>query len=105
MPTAQEIEDAKTPKGAWTRKTLEGWGVKWPPKKGWKDRLLAGQPEPVPPIDLAYSRINALGGTKDAHDDRIAGFLDAIDEALKILTDLGAKDAPYAALVADAAKK
>ena len=39
-----EIESAKTPKGAWTRHTLAGWGVPWPPPRGWKAALIAGVP-------------------------------------------------------------
>jgi len=38
--TAEEIEAAKSPKGGWTRKTLESWGVPWPPPKGWKKELM-----------------------------------------------------------------
>lgn len=37
-----EILAARTPKGAWTRATLAGWGVAWPPAKGWKERLILG---------------------------------------------------------------
>lgn len=37
--TIEEIEAARSPKGGWTRKTLEGWGVPWPPPKGWKEAL------------------------------------------------------------------
>lgn len=33
---------ARTPKGGWTRATLAGWNVAWPPPKGWKERLLNG---------------------------------------------------------------
>lgn len=40
--TAEVIEKAKTAKGGWTRETLAGWGVAWPPPKGWKERLIAG---------------------------------------------------------------
>lgn len=40
--TAEEIEAAKTPKGAWTRAQLAQWGVPWPPPKGWKQALIAG---------------------------------------------------------------
>lgn len=53
----------------------------------------------VPAIDKAYSSINALGGTVNPHDDHAVGYVKAVDDALKILTDLGAKDAPYAALL------
>lgn len=38
--TKQEIEAGRSKKGGWTRKTLESWGVSWPPQKGWKARLL-----------------------------------------------------------------
>lgn len=38
-----EILAARTPRGAWTRATLAGWGVSWPPPKGWKERLLRGE--------------------------------------------------------------
>ncbi len=37
--TASEIEAARTENGGWTRKTLESWGVTWPPQKGWRRRL------------------------------------------------------------------
>jgi hypothetical protein len=30
-----------TPGGGWTKETLAGWGVPWPPPKGWKAALLA----------------------------------------------------------------
>ncbi len=32
----------KSPKGGWTRKNLAQIGVKWPPVKGWRSRLLLG---------------------------------------------------------------
>ena len=43
--TVEEIEAQKTPAGGWTRETLAAWGVEWPPQKGWKARLLAGEYE------------------------------------------------------------
>ncbi len=48
MPTAAQIEAARTPKGGWTKATLAGWGVSWPPQKGWRDRLIA-EAENAPP--------------------------------------------------------
>lgn len=51
------------------------------------------------PLDIAYSKINALGGTFNIHDDNAVGYNEAISDALKILTDMGAKDAPYAVLL------
>ena len=38
----EEIEAKKTVKGSWTRKTLESWGIIWPPRKGWKYKLMNG---------------------------------------------------------------
>ncbi len=39
--TRDEIDAAATPSGGWTRATLAGWGVSWPPPKGWRKALLA----------------------------------------------------------------
>ena len=52
------IEAAKTPRGAWTRAQIEAWGIKWPPKKGWKSRIIArhvrtGEPLRVAPTNLS----------------------------------------------------
>jgi hypothetical protein len=41
LPTEEKIEAAKTPFGGWTRKQLGQWGVEWPPRRGWKQRLIA----------------------------------------------------------------
>lgn len=42
MPTHEEIESAKTPKGGWTKAQLAAWGVSWPPEKGWRQRITTG---------------------------------------------------------------
>lgn len=34
-------------RGMFTRETLEGWGVSWPPPPQWQDALLAGRPMPT----------------------------------------------------------
>lgn len=39
VPSPAEVENARTPAGGWTRKQLAEWGVKWPPRKGWRTRL------------------------------------------------------------------
>ncbi len=49
MPTAEEIEAARTTRGGWTRAQLAEWDVDWPPPKGWKAALLNGGPEGVEP--------------------------------------------------------
>lgn len=38
--TLAEIDAAKTPAGGWTKEQLASWGVPWPPRGGWKRRLL-----------------------------------------------------------------
>ena len=43
--TEDEIEAGLSEKGGFTRKTLEGWGVDWPPQRGWKKALLREQTE------------------------------------------------------------
>lgn len=35
----EEIEARKSPRGAWTAKTLAEWGVPWPPPHGWRAEL------------------------------------------------------------------
>lgn len=40
MVSPQEIEEARTPAGGWTKQQLAAWGVEWPPAKGWKDDLV-----------------------------------------------------------------
>ena len=44
--TDEEIEAAKSARGGWTRKTLAGWGVSWPPVKGWRRALVEGRSIP-----------------------------------------------------------
>lgn len=41
MPTAEEVESARTPRAGWTRSQLAEWRVPWPPPTGWKEALLA----------------------------------------------------------------
>ena len=37
-----DIEMRATALGGFTKETLEGWGVPWPPPRGWKKALLRG---------------------------------------------------------------
>ena len=41
--TKEEIERHLTAAGGYRRNSLEALGVQWPPKKGWKERLLRGE--------------------------------------------------------------
>ena len=34
------IDSSRTPRGAWTRATLNRFGVPWPPPRGWKRQLI-----------------------------------------------------------------
>ena len=38
--TNKIIDDARTQRGSWTRKQLELLGVAWPPREGWKFRII-----------------------------------------------------------------
>jgi len=75
--TAEQIEAAMTPAGGYTKATLAGWGIDWPPPKGWKERLIAGEafepyvPEPVTEAEEAWSR--ALCVAADDDPERIVG--------------------------------
>lgn len=61
MLSEDEIEAAKTPNGGWTRETLAGWGVPWPPPKGWKKALMSG--------GYAASQITEVRELKDGAPD------------------------------------
>ena len=39
-PSPKEIEDRRSIAGRWSRSVLEGWGVPWPPPRGWRHRLI-----------------------------------------------------------------
>jgi 5-methylcytosine-specific restriction endonuclease McrA len=45
--SAEELESARTPNGGYRREQLIGWGVPWPPPKGWKRALLTGSQMPI----------------------------------------------------------
>lgn len=55
--TEAEIDAARSPKGAWTAKTLKGWGVPWPPPHGWKAALLKGEPIPPPVAPREHNHV------------------------------------------------
>jgi hypothetical protein len=38
--TKEEIESKKTERGGYTKKQLAVWGIPWPPRKGWKKKLI-----------------------------------------------------------------
>lgn len=39
--TEDEIMAAQTEAGGWTKATLAGWGVAWPPQKGWRKKIIS----------------------------------------------------------------
>jgi len=60
--TAEEIEAGKSEAGGFTKETLLGWGIEYPPPKGWKEMLMAGEvfqpyvPEPVTELEEQWAR-------------------------------------------------
>jgi len=73
-PTTEEIESARTPRGGWTKKTLIGWGIPWPPPRGWKKRLLSGSIE-----------------TPERQKDRVDDLLSAVMENQRLLKEISAR--------------
>lgn len=75
--TSADIEAARSPAGGFTKETLAGWGISWPPPKGWKDSLIAGEdfppyvPETVSAEDEAWAK--ALCVAADDDPERIVG--------------------------------
>lgn len=53
----EQIEAKTTPKGGYSKAQLALWGVPWPPPKGWKKALIAGEPILVPRKDLENYQI------------------------------------------------
>jgi hypothetical protein len=39
LPSPEEVEQARTPAGGWTKQQLARWGVARPPPKGWRSDL------------------------------------------------------------------
>jgi hypothetical protein len=89
--TEDEMNAARTPAGGWTRETLAGWGVPWPPPKGWKAALLAGQsmqdaglrseePSPIRPAMSAHEllRIVVLAVVEKGHASDLYEFPDVL---------------------------
>lgn len=69
--TAEEIEAGKSEKGGWSKAQLEAWGIEWPPPKGWKEKLLAGEEfeKYVPPPVTDEEEFWARGLCESMQDD------------------------------------
>ena len=67
-PTRAEIESARH-----TRDQLAAWGVKWPPRKGWRKRLLreADQRDGISPADPTSPTQPAVCSSDDRDDSRV----------------------------------
>lgn len=46
--TLEEVLAKRTPRGSFTRKQIEAWGVEWPPGRGWVKRLTGDPNAKVP---------------------------------------------------------
>ena len=58
--TLEEVLAKRTPRGSWTRRQIEEWGLEWPPTAGWIKRLTGDENARVPtpgrtplPVDTA----------------------------------------------------
>lgn len=46
--TLEEVLAKRTPRGSFTRKQIEAWGVEWPPGRGWVKRLTGDPNAKIP---------------------------------------------------------
>ncbi len=60
--TEQVLKEAESINGAWSRKQLETIGIKWPPPKGWKKRIIG--------THINESKIEKLLSLKNNHIER-----------------------------------
>lgn len=88
--TEAEIFAAMTDAGGWTRETLEGWGVSWPPQKGWKEKLIAASKAawidtcaPVLDTDIAREYWNNARGASVLMNER------GIRSSMHLIADAG----------------
>ena len=61
--TSEIIESIRTPAGGFTRKGLESIGVSWPPKKGWKRKLIQEDALATDEADISTSNVIAFPET------------------------------------------
>ena len=89
MPSKAEIEAKMTPAGGYLRKDLESWGVKWPPKQGWKMRLIREHAEANGlPIPLMPQRRRPFDfRDADGNEHTLEVTLKKLDTARLILND------------------
>ncbi|HSH24581.1 MAG TPA: hypothetical protein VLA13_03480 [Massilibacterium sp.] len=57
--TEQILKEAESINGAWSRKQLETIGIKWPPPKGWKKKIIGTK--------VDKSKIQKLLSLKNKH--------------------------------------
>ena len=54
--TLEHIKELETGNGGFNKKTLALFGVKWPPKKGWKKRAVGKEINEARYIDLLNAK-------------------------------------------------
>ncbi len=108
--TSEIIESIRTPAGGFTRKGLESIGVSWPPKKGWKRKLI--QEDALATEEAGTSMSNVIAFPEpfkftvpEEDDYQLVKFHIKASE-LKILRDLSIeKMKPLRELIVELAKK
>ena len=71
MPTKEEIEAVRSPRGGWTKNQLAEWGVPWPPPKGWK-RALESEAVRADPLTIEVTEKLHRMFTRDERSDLLA---------------------------------
>ena len=91
--TKQDIEAGKTPAGGFNKRQLAEWGISWPPKKGWKKRLMNGgegepRTEPEPAYHALMQIMELLKQTENLTDVELGRRIDRVytiaKEALRV---------------------
>lgn len=52
----EHIDSLETGNGGFNKKTLDLFGIKWPPKKGWKKKIIGKEVNEAKYIDLLNAK-------------------------------------------------
>lgn len=52
----EHIDSLETGNGGFNKKTLDLFGIKWPPKKGWKKKIIGKEVNEAKYIDLLNTK-------------------------------------------------
>lgn len=71
--TSEYIDSLRSPSGGWTASALRLLGVPWPPKKGWRKRLLA-ESTTVPKLEPTWNMFGWFDGSCNPNPGGVCGW-------------------------------